>query len=222
MGGNWTPNPLPIRPGAYINFESSGSSPVEPGEFGRVGMPVRSTWGPANQFVDIVTDADRTSTYGPVDGDPTSTTETSWLIREAILGKAELVKAYRVVGVGATAATVTINDDLALPTLQLDAKFVGTRANGFEAIVRQNSLFSTKADLVIREGTVELEVWTHTKDDVASVVTAINNSLTGSVLVDATLLATPDTNEVVDLSSTITPPTSGNFRLTVDYGSGGA
>jgi len=164
MGGNWSPPPnLPIRPGGYINFESSGASPVEPGDFGRVGMPVRATWGPENDFVDIVTDADRRAAFGTVAGYDDKTiaapvsTNSSWLVTEAIRGGSELVKAYRMVGAGSAKSTVTIDDWLAAPTLVLDAKYAGTRADGFTITIGASPIFTGKSVLSIVEGGITLE-----------------------------------------------------------------
>jgi len=230
MGGNWSPPPnLPIRPGAYTNFESSGATPVEPGDFGRVGMPVKATWGPANEFVDIVTDADRRIAFGPVAGydDTTiaapSATNTSWLITEVIRGGSELVKTYRMVGAGATAATVTLDDWLAAPTLVLDAKYVGTRANGFSAVIAASPVFTGSNVLTISEGGVALEEWLYPADDIASLVADLNSTTSGSILVDASFFAgaDPQVSEVTDLVVPA-PLTAGQFKLTFNFGDNAA
>lgn len=222
MGGNWSDNPLPIRAGSYINFESSGSAPVEPGDFGRVGMPIRATWGPVNEFVDIVTDADRTATYGNTDGDPTSSTDTSWLIREAIIGGAELVKAYRMVGAGSAAATVDLDDWVGDPLVTLDALYDGSRANGFNIEVAASPLTGS-AQLSILEGGVAIERFTYVEDDVADLVDQINGvgNYNGSAYVSATLLQTPETNEVTTLTvASGSPLTAGSFTVDMDFGDG--
>lgn len=230
MGGNWSPPPnLPIRPGAYINFESSGAAPVEPGDFGRVGMPIRATWGPANDFVEIVTDADRRAAFGTVAGYDDATVaapaagNTSWLITEAIRGGSELVKAYRMVGAGAAAATVTIDDWVGDAVLVLDALYDGTRANGFTVTVGASPVFTGQNVLSIVENGVAIEEWLYPEDDVAALVADINDPVNGSTLVSASFApgADPEANEVTDL---VVPAvlTAGDFRLVLDFGDGNA
>jgi len=232
MGGNWSPPPnLPIRPGAYVNFESSGATPVEPGDFGRVGMPVRASWGPENDFVEIVTDADRRAVFGPVAGYDNTTIaapvagNTSWLITEAIRGGAELVKAYRMVGANAAAATVTLNDWLAAPTLRLNAKYVGTRANGFTVSVGASPVFTGQNVLAISEAGVPLEEWLYPEDDIASLIADMNDPVNGSILVDASFApgADPQTSEVTTLTvAQGAPLTAGDFAVVIDFGDGSA
>lgn len=226
MGGSWTPDPLPIRPGGYINFESSGSAPVQPGTFGRVGMPIRAEWGPANEFVDIVTDADRTSTYGNIDGDTASTTDTSWLIREAIIGGAELVKAYRMVGAGAAAGACTIQDWLLKNTLDITAKYAGLRSANFSITVGASLVFPTKSVLSVVEtigaNPVVLESHVYDDDDVTGLLAAIN-STSNYIVAAFSAGADPEASEVATISSTVTPPIAGEqYRLVVDYGDGSA
>ena len=229
MGGKWSPPPnLPIRPGAYINFESSGSTPVEPGDFGRVGMPVQAAWGPANDFVDIVTDADRRTAFGPVAGYDDATVaapaagNTTWLITEAIRGGSELVKAYRMVGAGSAAATVTLDDWLAAPTLVLDAKYVGTRANGFTVTVAASPVFTGQNVLTISEAGIPLEEWLYPEDDVASLVADLNDATNGSILVDASFAggADPEVSEVTTIDNSGGALTTDDFNIVIDFGDG--
>jgi hypothetical protein len=191
-------------------------------------MPVRATWGPANDFVEIVTDAERRSVFGPVAGYDDATvaapvaTNTSWLVAEAIRGGSELVKAYRMVGAGSAAATVTLSDWLALPTLVLDAKYVGTRANGFTATIAASPIFTGKNVLTISEGGVALEEWLYPTDDVASLVTDMTDPTNGSILVDASLApgANPQVSEVVTLDNSGGALTAGDFALVINFGDG--
>ena len=229
MSGSWKPNPLPIRPGGYINFESSGSTPVQPGTFGRVGMPVRAEWGPANMFVDIVTDADRTAAYGATDGNTASTTDTSWLIREAIIGGAELVKAYRLVGAGALGATCTIKDWLTKNTLDISAKYVGVRSNNFRITVAASLVFAGKSVLSVVEqlpgppvSNTVLESFVYLNDDVTGLLADINAN-SNYIKAAYSVGANPEASEVSTISSTVTPPLPAEqFKLVVNYGDGSA
>ena len=225
MGGNWNPDSINPRPGAYINFESSGSTPVAPGEFGRVGMPIRAEWGPANTFVDIVTDAERIAAFGDTDGDVTSTTDTSWLIREAIIGGAELVKAYRLVDTGsAAAASCTITDALGQNTLDITAKYVGLRSNNFSITVGP-SILSGRSVLSVVEtiGTgspTVVESFVYTNDSLAALIADINAN-SNFIVAAFSAGADPETSEVV----TLTAPallTAGDFRLVLNFGDGAA
>lgn len=231
MGGSWSPPPnQPIRPGAYVNFESSGAAPIEPGTFGRVAMPIRATWGPENTFVEIITDADRTATFGKVDnydkknsalvGTPTN--NTSWLIAEAIRGGSELVKAYRMVGANAAQAKVVLDDWLDANTLVLTAKYKGTRANGFTIKVAASPIFTGKNVLSILEGGEEIEQWRYNPDDLAALASDINSSTKGSKFVVASFASGAGTqrSEVVKLKTITGTLTSGKFRLEIKTGVG--
>jgi len=228
MGGSWKPNPLPIRPGGYINFESSGSTPVQPGTFGRVGMPVRAEWGPANTFVDIVTDADRTAAFGAVDGNTASTTDTSWLIREAIIGGSQLVKAYRIVGAGALGSTCTLQDWLGKNTLDISAKYVGIRSNNFKITIAASLVFTGKSVLSVVEtlpgppiSNTVLESFVYLNDDVTGLLADINansNYITAAYSAGAN----PETSEVVTLTATGLAGAGEQYKLVVNYGDGSA
>lgn len=211
MAGTWPPN---ILAGSYINFESSGSSPVEPGAFGRVGMPIRANWGPENEFVDIVTDADRIAAYGNSDGSVTSTADTSWLIREAILGGAELVKAYRMVGDNASKASGVLVDASANTIVTAEAKYSGVRGNLIRVRVAQNNVYSYKRDLIVEElagsSWSRLEAFTYDADDVSRLVTNVNaNSSFVTLALDAA--AADAVNEEQELEAA--SATSGKFRI---------
>lgn len=228
MGGKWSPPPnLPVRPGAYVNFESSGATPIAPGDFGRVGIPVKANWGPDNDFVEIVTDADRRKAFGPVNGYDNkvtaapAATDTSWLVAEAIRGGAELVKAYRMVGAGAAEGSVTLDDFLGKDTLTLTAKYKGTRANGFTVKVAASPIFAGKNVLSIIENGVELEEWLYPEDDIAALISDLNDSVNGSILVEASYPAgaNPEANEVATLTLGGTGMNPGDqFKLTIDFG----
>ena len=225
MGGNWNPDSINPRPGAYINFESSGSTPVAPGEFGRIGMPIRAEWGPANTFVDIATDAERIAAYGDTDGDVTSTLDTSWLIREAIIGGAELVKAYRLVDTGsAAAASVTVTDALGQNTLDIMAKYVGLRSNNFSITVGP-SILSGRSVLSVVEtiGTgspTVVESFVYTNDSLAALVADINAN-SNFIVAAFSAGADPETSEVVTLTAAALL-TAGDFRLVLNFGDGQA
>lgn len=228
MGGKWSPPPnLPVRPGAYVNFESSGATPIAPGDFGRVGIPVKASWGPDNEFVDLVTDADRRRAFGPVDGYDNkvsaapASTNTSWLIAEAIRGGAELVKAYRMVGAGAAEASVVLDDFLGKDTLTLTAKYKGTRANGFTVKVAASPIFSGKNVLTILEGGVELEEWLYPVDDIPALIADLNDPVNGSILVEGSYPAgaNPEVSEVATLTLGGTGMVAGDkFKLTINFG----
>jgi hypothetical protein len=105
MGGIWSASPPPIRPGAYINFETIGTSAVAGGNNGIVGLPITADWGPTNEFVELLSDAQYLDSYGP------NNAYKSYLVQEAFRGGALRVLAYRMDDGTANFAILDLVDD---------------------------------------------------------------------------------------------------------------
>ncbi len=191
MSGEWSlSSPAPIRPGFYITFQTVAAPGVAGGQFGTVGMPIVADWGPLATFTTVRTVDELDAAFGVDVGAGSATTH---LAREVLIGGAKEVKLYRMEGTtAATTASVTLSDQTAVTplTLILTTKYKGTRGNAFRATVRANPADVLKNDLLIYEGNVLLETYTHTKNDAAGLKAAINDTDRGSAYVVATGTAT--------------------------------
>src|SRR5688572_5101272 len=152
MGGNWNPSPPPIRPGFYINFETSGSDAVASGNNGIVGLPITADWGPVEEFVLLSSDALYKQTYGG------NNAHTSYLVQEAFRGGAAQVLAYRVTDGTESAASIGLTDEGALmgaPAVSVTDVAVGQAApNTSEEWTLNNGGATTGTfDLVFDDGT---------------------------------------------------------------------
>ncbi len=185
MSGEWSiDSPTPIRPGFYISFQTVGTPGAAGGRFGVVGLPITADWGPINEFVTIRSVDELHNTYGVDNGDGTVT---SHLVREALLGGASEVKVLRLADGDEASATKILVD--ATPTtpksITLTAKYKGARGNNFKVTVAENPLDSSKNDVIIYEGNVRKEIFTHTKTDCDQLLALINDTARGSKLVTA-------------------------------------
>lgn len=210
MGGIWSDSNLPIRPGAYIDFETFGTAAVPAGNNGIVAIPITADWGPIREFVLLNSDVQFRAVFGP------NAAHKSYLVQEAFRGGALQVLAYRMF----TAETVLPDDDKASvslsddtdPVLELRAKNPGTRGNNFTVSVVRNPIDTLRADVFIYEGPNLIEKWTDigTRDPITSVVTydhaaiiaAINATRGGSQVVEAiSLSGTPSTTRLAAVAA---------------------
>lgn len=105
MGGIWG-STTPIRPGLYLNFETTGTDAVPAGNSGIVGLPITADWGPVGEFVEVSSDAQYRGVYGP------NNYGTSYLVQEAFRGGALRVLAYRMADPTSVAASeLDLTDD---------------------------------------------------------------------------------------------------------------
>lgn len=107
MGGIWG-STTPIRPGLYLNFETTGTDAVSAGNSGIVGLPITSDWGPVGEFVEVSSDAQYRGVFGP------NNYGKSYLVQEAFRGGALRVLAFRMADPTTVAAsTLDITDNAA-------------------------------------------------------------------------------------------------------------
>lgn len=185
MSGEWSlSSPTPIRPGFYISFQTVGSPGAIGGRFGTVAMPIVADWGPIDQLITVRSADELTNTFG---ADPGTGAATTHLAREAMVGGASTIRVIRVADGTEAPSTVTLSDQTPTTpkTIVLTGKHKGTRGNTFKITVSENPLDASKNDLIIFEGNVRKEVFTHTKVDADGLVAAINDKDRGSQLVTA-------------------------------------
>ena len=89
MSGNWSESNIPVQPGVFINFETTGTVGAPAGPFGVVGVPITAAWGPVDEFTLLSNENELNSIYGYDNGDVATTT--GWVARDAFVGGAAQV-----------------------------------------------------------------------------------------------------------------------------------
>ena len=176
MPGGFSKSNLPKRPGAYFNFESRPVEVMPIPTQGVVAIPFTHDWGPVDTPVRVRSFSEWESIYG------TGLTEGRIAVQGAFKGEgvngrggAAEVVALRFAGTSAAKATRILQNTTPAAALTLTAKYEGTKGNALRATVAANAADPTnKNDLIILDGTVEVERWTHTKTDITGLAAAIN------------------------------------------------
>ncbi|WP_256758694.1 phage tail sheath family protein [Cohnella sp. WQ 127256] len=172
-GGTWSTTDKPVLPGFYMNFRAAATAAIQPGARGIAIAPVRGHWGPVNQFVEIVSEANIADVYTRAEENGATAYSS---LKLALLGGARKVLAYRLADANAAASTVTLSDTASSPVqvLKLDAKYPGSRGNDFKVTIQVNPVESSKKDLKLFEGTTLLRTFTFVGGSVQAAVTEIN------------------------------------------------
>ena len=149
MGAFFMKGEQKVRPGVYKRYENRETSPVAGADDGKCAATLRSNWGPIGKAVTLESDADITKYFG--NGGENGTTDCPAL---QFKGGASLVYAVRL-GNGGTQGTYEINDSAGTAVLKLTLKYPGSRA--FNVTIRPTLADATKKELLILEGTEQLE-----------------------------------------------------------------
>ncbi len=122
-GGSWTTQNK-VRPGAYINFKSEGSTLGTMSDRGIITLPLALSWGPVKEVIELTptTNLMETLGYGLLDSE-------LLLIKEAFK-RASKVLIYRVNG--GTKATKVSGD------LTVIAKYEGVRGNDITVVIEED------------------------------------------------------------------------------------
>lgn len=190
-------NSRPRRPGAYVNFEAMAAAPTPPLSQGSiVAVPGTGTWGPFEVSQLVTSPGQYDAVYG-ADDCPLRRAVHMAFAGEGILGRggAGGVLVYRFGGSAAAKATRTVVNTAGSPVtgLTLTAKYEGTRGNSLRITSQDNAANAANNDLIILDGTVEVERFTYANTDVAGLAAAINSLsdwVTAVANVDGTALNT--------------------------------
>lgn len=157
MSGFFTIGEQKIRPGTYMRYDNTGLPTEGIIPAGVSAAVFKANWGPLAQAVDVTTDGDIEKYYGADD----DTTNLCGIITEQRKA-AKTVKSIRL-GAGGTKATYAIKDTTGSPitVINATAKYVGTRALSLS--IKDSIADATKRELIIYEGTKELQKVTFAK-----------------------------------------------------------
>jgi hypothetical protein len=185
MPGTWTPS-TPLDPGAipgvYIDFVSSAQAAINIGVIGTVAIAGISDWGPQELVTVLNGEQDIINNFANSD----SASATLYRqCRQAFLGGATKVLAFRMVGTSPVKGTLNLLDLNSLAVIRIDAKYVGVYGNNFSLTIAANVTDNTKTDIKLFNSGVLVRTWTTTVnsgasgfvDNVVSLINSDNNNL---------------------------------------------
>jgi tail sheath protein len=185
----------PKLPDSYFNFDTAPISVVPPAAGSTVAIPLINDWGPFGEAHLVSSFSEYQALYGY-----STDTQGYVAVKQAFIGEgidgrlgAGAVLVYRFGDSGAGAASKTLQNTTPENALKLTAKYKGTRGNDLRVTVRVNAGDNTKHDLLILDGTTQLESYTYIQAEVAKVAALINkrsNWVTAESLKTGTKLAT--------------------------------
>ncbi|MWV44588.1 phage tail sheath protein [Paenibacillus sp. HJL G12] len=185
-GGTWENTNKPVLPGLYMNFKAAAASAIQGGSRGTVVVPVKANWGPVREFVEIGSETAIGQAFSVDTLDGATAYPALYL---ALLGGPKKLMAYRLADDTAAAASITLQNAEASPVavLQLDAKYPGSRGNGFTVTV-QPALGEPEArELRLYEGAKLLGTYKG-QDGTAEAIAEQINQDSGNVWVTAKVL----------------------------------
>lgn len=151
-GGTWENTSKPVLPGLYMNFKAAAASAIQGGDRGTVVVPVKANWGPVREFVEIGSETAIAQVFSADTLDGATAYPSLYL---ALLGGPKKLLAYRLADGTAAAASITLQNADASPAdvLQLQAKYPGSRGNGFTVTVQPSLNDPNAKELRLYEGT---------------------------------------------------------------------
>ena len=190
MSGLYDPNNLPQRAGFFSRIQAAIQDAATGGDLGIVGMPIVHNYGPIGEFVTITNENQFNEIFGDSDSDA----------RFAVLGAlqgdednggANEVLLYRLDLTAGTQAKadITLDDTGATPAITLTAKHEGTHGNTFAVTVEDDPANAANDRLRVYKGSELQETFIYPDADIQALVDAVNDTSTGSDLLDAALLS---------------------------------
>lgn len=156
-----------VRPDVYVRWHNAGGSRVVTGTVGVAAAVVKSNWGPLGKVITIEAPGNIKRQIGTGNGPDA--------VNEIFNGGAITVNAVRA-GTGGDAATLTLKDTATTPAdvVTLTTKYPTSRA--FKVTVRDSLQDATVRELLVLEGTTQLERITFAKgaDEPDGIVAAVN------------------------------------------------
>jgi hypothetical protein len=178
MGGRFSRDNRPLLPGAYFNVEAVQQTVIPPSTGQIVAVPIVHTWGPVKTPTLVSSAAQFEAVFGR-DLSPGRTAVINAFRGEDVpgWGGAGAVLVYRIVGSAGAKASRTLADTAGSPAtaVTVTAKYEGSRGNRLAVGVVDTAGDSTSTDLIVYDGTVELERYTFIDADTQALVTAIND-----------------------------------------------
>ena len=165
--GTWSEKNKPTLAGIYNRFLTKAKETITGGTHGVLGMPVKANWGEIGKVIEVNSFADLAEIFGK-----DATYSAYKLGRLAFLGKPEKLLLYRVADESAAYGTVSLQNTESSDAITLKTKYKSSR--NFNITIAANIVDDGAIDIVLYEGTVELNRVEQVKNNLDKVVEAIN------------------------------------------------
>ena len=222
MPGTYTESNRPRRPGAYFNWVAQAEVPFPPAIGSIVALPIVHSWGPDEVPTLVGSLAEFDAIYGNFDSPGRRA------VKQAFQGEgldgvagAGAVLVHRMTGSAGAVATKTLSNTTPAVALTLTAKYPGLKGNDFRVTVQDFAGDATKTEVILYDGTVEIERWRFPDTNITDLVAQINGTGAyaasgGSDWVTATQQITGVALGVIS-SSPFTSGHSGETLLAADW-----
>lgn len=176
MPGEFSKSARPKRPGAYVNFEATERRGVPPNIGAVVAVPIVHDWGPFKRNVLVGSLAEFQAIYGAATDTPGYMAVQQAFRGEGLSGRggAGAVLVHRMGGSAAAKSARILTNTTPATALTLTAKYEGTRGDDLRVTVQDYAADSTKSELILYDGLVELERFLFTDADINGVRDQIN------------------------------------------------
>jgi hypothetical protein len=208
MPGTFSKSNRPKRPGAYVNFSPTPTSSVPVSAGLTSALFITHDWGPHNAVTECVSFADFQEQFGYSDD-----TAGYKAVRQAFTGEgvpghggSSRVLVYRATNTGVKASLVLQNTTPA-NAVTLTAKYQGTRGNALKVTVQNYATDAAYTELILKDGTVEVERYRYLDASITDLVTAINGNsdwVTATAAIDSVALGVVSDVSLASGSSGIT------------------
>lgn len=200
----------PKLPDSYFNFDVEPLTVVPPAGGSTVAIPLVNDWGPFKTSHIVTSFAQYQALYGYSTDTPGYLAVKQAFIGEGLAGRygAGAVLVYRFGGSATAAATKSLQNSTPASALKITAKYLGTRGNDLRVTVRTNAVVNTNTDILIFDGTTELESYTFVSTEItkaAETITKRSNWVVAEKLIDGVKLT----------AVTASPLTGGNDGTTL-------
>lgn len=178
MPGIFSKSNRPKRPGAYVNWESATREVIVESSLGSIALPFTHPWGPANTVVPLGSLAEFFGVFGKGSAPSSGHRAVDYAFRgSGVAGEAGAgtVYGYRVVPADAAFASRALSNG-AQNALTVYAIYKGSHGNRLNVRVEADSLDpANTANLVVLDGTTELERHKYARADINALAALINS-----------------------------------------------
>jgi len=178
MPGTFSKSNRPERPGAYVNFSPTATTTVPASAGSVAAVLITHDWGPSETVARCVSFSDFQAQFGSSDD-----TAGYRAVRQAFTGEglpgrggASEVLVWRAVAASAAKADAALLNTAGSPVtgLTLTAKYDGTRGDDLKVTIQDNAANGSNFDLILKDGTVEVERYTLPDENISELAAEIN------------------------------------------------
>ena len=165
--GTWSEKNKPTLAGIYNRFLTKAKETITGGTHGVLGMPVKANWGEIGKVIEGNSFAVLAEIFGK------DVTYSAYKLgRLAFLGKTEKLLLYRVADESAAYGTVSLQNTESSDAITLKTKYKSSR--NFNITIAANIVDDGAIDIVLYEGTIELNRVEQVENNLDKIVEAIN------------------------------------------------